>query len=94
MLPFIRVDHYRPTTVNDDEGGATETLGAATELWGVFPVHGVEQVFICRTDEDVKPEDRIMADTAQYRVIGRRGHLQSPFTDYDVERVKRPIVTA
>ena len=92
MLPFVRVDRYTPTRVNDDEGGSTETLGEATEMWGIIRVHEAGPVFICRTDESVGTEDRIMVDTAQYRVIGRRGHLQGPYVQYDVERVARPIV--
>lgn len=89
---FTQLTLYTPTKTDDGEGGWTRTLGAGTTIWGLIQVHESELQVLVRTPESVNPEDIILADTKQYRVIGRRGHVTGPYTAYDVQAITKPIV--
>jgi len=85
---------WRPTLTSDGEGGWLRTLaGSGTDLYGGVRVHDAETHLTFRPDEDVQPEDIVLANGAYYRImppiVGMPG---APFHDATLENIERPIV--
>ncbi len=85
------LERFRPTKVDDGEGGFTETLGDAVTLYGDIRIHKGETTVIHSRHSDVKPEDIVRIADGLYRVKRVDRNLSSPKAVSTLVRVKRPI---
>lgn len=86
------VSRYRPTRAADGEGGFTETLGAATTIYGAIELHKNETVLICEQHDDIQTGDIIAAEGANYRVTPKIERVMlSRMKRVGLERMEKPI---
>jgi hypothetical protein len=83
---------YRPQKADRDRGTYDESLSNGTTIYGVIAVHGSVLTLITHRYSDIRMEDRIVADGAEYRVTGESHVLPAFHKRTDVERVDKPIV--
>jgi hypothetical protein len=86
------ITRYRPTRTPDGEGGFEEALGAAFTIYGCIEIHKDKTVLLCEIHESVEVGDILVADGAQYRVMGSERVLGTRKKSCALERVERPIV--
>ena len=87
--PLMR---YRPTRVDDGEGGFDVSLGIPSVLYGIVSVHHTDLVLVYRYKSDILPEDIVYAEGAFYRVLSLFGPHSAPMKKAFVERITKPIV--
>ena len=85
---------YRPTSVSDDEGGFTDSLGVGVSLWCAVEIYQGEALLSFRNEEDVKPGDIIGYGETYYRVRSIVGNQRGPYKSASIEKIARPIHVA
>lgn len=92
MRPSLLTKH-RPTKTADGEGGSTIALGTGETMWGWVVLHSPEEIYLTyRHGTDLKPEDVVVAEGAQYRVVGLTGNQGAPWCRAVIERIAKPVV--
>ena len=90
---FGPLTKYRPTKTADGEGGFAEALGTAGVLYGAIVVHEGATFVQYRRGEDVEPEDVLLADGEQYRIVGAAGGLRGSWIQAPLEKIDKPLAT-
>ncbi len=88
MQPLTR---YRPTNVDGGDGTFTQSLSSPATIYGVIEVHDTETRLITDALADIAVGDIVLADAANYRVIGRTEVLGAPRLIWQLERTELPV---
>jgi hypothetical protein len=84
---------YTPLRTTDNQGGFTESLvsGTGRFIWGVITIQQPETAMIVDAREAVLPDDVIMCEDAQYRVVRVQRLLAEQMKSITLVRIERPI---